>query len=140
MAKQGRNQSGKFTSKSEEPRLVRTMRLTDTTWRRLGEMADSRGVTRADLLEEWVEHFSASQPDQLTLFDIQHGELPSDREVITTSTQKTGTELAHRLDVSSAALTNWLKSGNFAERSRARDPDGIAWEREPGTRKYRPIL
>ena len=140
MVKQGRNQSGKFAPKSDEPRSVRTMRLTDTAWIKLGEIADSRGITRADLIEEWARQPAVAQVDQLTLFDMQHGDTVPDREVITTATRKTGTELAHRLDVSSAALTNWLKSGNFAERSRARDPNGIAWKRESGTRNYQPIL
>jgi len=65
--------------------------------------------------------------------------LPS-KEIITKNTRKTGTELAHRLVVSSAALTNWLNSGNFSEKSRKNDPDAIAWERETTTKKYRPIL
>lgn len=55
MAKQGRSQEGKFAPKSDEPRSVRTMRLTDTVWTKLGEMAESRGITRADLIEQIAE-------------------------------------------------------------------------------------
>ena len=131
MVKQGRNTSGKFEAKSGSRRAVRTMRLTDTAWEKLGVVADSRGVTRADLIEEWAKQDFLQQVSQPTL--------PS-KEIITKDTRKTGTELAHRLVVSSAALTNWLNSGTFSEKSRKNDPDDIAWDRETSTKKYRPIL
>lgn len=54
MNNQGRNESGKFLSKSDEKREVRSIRLTDSTWDKLGQLADERGITRADLLEEWM--------------------------------------------------------------------------------------
>jgi hypothetical protein len=114
------------------------MRLTDTAWAKLGELASSRGVTRADLIEEWANQGSLQQVDQLNLFG--ENQLAS-VEVITADTRKTGTELAHRLQVSSAALTNWLRYGNFLQKSKEHDPDHIVWEREPGlSKKYRPIL
>ena len=71
MAKQGRSQGGKFAPKSNEFRLVRSMRLTDTAWVRLGEIADSRGITRADLIEEWAKYPPTPGTDQLELFDVQ---------------------------------------------------------------------
>lgn len=55
MVKQERSEAGRFAAKSDEPRSVRTMRLTDIVWVKLGEMADSRGITRADLIEQIVE-------------------------------------------------------------------------------------
>lgn len=55
MAKQGRGEAGKFAAKSEELREVRSLRLTDTTWERLGDAAKSRCITRADLVEQLVE-------------------------------------------------------------------------------------
>jgi len=60
MIKQGRNESGKFTSKSEDIRQVRSIRLTDSTWDTLGKLADQRSITRADLIEEWInqEYFN----------------------------------------------------------------------------------
>jgi len=54
MNQQGRNESGKFTSKSDEIRQIRSMRLTDSTWNELGKLADEQGMTRADLIEKWV--------------------------------------------------------------------------------------
>ena len=55
MSLQGRSQHGHFASKSSEHREVRSLRLTDSTWQRLGELADSRCITRADLIEQLVE-------------------------------------------------------------------------------------
>jgi hypothetical protein len=55
MTEQGRTKGGKFAQKSEELRYVRSLRLTDSTWKTLGMVAIQRGITRADLLEELVE-------------------------------------------------------------------------------------
>lgn len=55
MTEQGRTEGGKFAPKSDEPRQVRSIRLTDSTWKALGAIAAQRGITRADLLEELVE-------------------------------------------------------------------------------------
>lgn len=74
MVKQGRTQGGKFASKSDEPRLVRTMRLTDITWQKLGEIAESRGITRADLIERIVESGALNQQsagDQISLQQVE---------------------------------------------------------------------
>jgi predicted DNA-binding ribbon-helix-helix protein len=53
MSQQGRNELGKFSSKSDENRQVRSIRLTDATWNALGEVANKRSITRADLIEGW---------------------------------------------------------------------------------------
>lgn len=53
--KQGRQEKGRFASKSNEYRAVRSLRLTETTWETLGSAADSRCITRADLIEQLVE-------------------------------------------------------------------------------------
>lgn len=55
MVKFERGESGKFAPKSNEPRIVRSIRLTDTTWKILGEIAESRCITRADLIELLIE-------------------------------------------------------------------------------------
>ena len=52
---QSRNNKGQFQSKSDELRRVRSIRVTDEVWEAMGMMADNRGITRADLLEEFVE-------------------------------------------------------------------------------------
>ena len=139
MVKQGRSRAGKFEPKSDELRSVRTIRLTNAVWEKLGQVANKQNMTRADLIEEWARQDFQQQPSQLTLFD-EPQLIESNRETITKETRKRGTELALRLRVSSAALTNWLKSGNFAEKSKEHDFEDIAWERVPGTKMYRPIL
>ena len=52
---QGRNSKGQFQSKSDELRRVRSIRVTDEVWEAMGVMADNRGITRADLLEKFIE-------------------------------------------------------------------------------------
>ena len=58
-----RDITGKFALKNEEHRLVRSLRLTDSTWESLGVAAQSLEITRADLLEQLVRtnaHFLPS--------------------------------------------------------------------------------
>ena len=133
MAKQNRSTSGKFEAKSDRPRSVRTMRLTDLAWEKLGSIAASRSGTRADLIEEWVAAYLPQQNDQLALF------VPN-QEVITNETRKTGVQLAHRMKMSSAALTNWIREGTLLSNTKSHDPEGIAWQREAGSRNYYPLL
>jgi hypothetical protein len=59
---------------------------------------------------------------------------------INADTRFSGVKLANRLNVSSAAFTPVLRQGDsvFAEYTKQRDPDGIAWVRDG--KKYRPLL
>lgn len=50
--KYSRGEKGQFNLKGEERREVRSLRLTDSAWEKLGEMAEERCITRADLIEE----------------------------------------------------------------------------------------
>lgn len=50
-----RSKKGTFILKSETERLVRSIRATDWVWDEFGFQADSRRITRADLLERWVK-------------------------------------------------------------------------------------
>ena len=54
MKKQGRDKKGRFGRKSDSDRKVRSIRVTDDVWEKLGEMAHSQGITRADLVEEFT--------------------------------------------------------------------------------------
>lgn len=65
---QDRTEGGKFAPKSNEPRHVRTIRLTNTTWEKMGSMADKRRITRADLVEQMAEDgvFDAAEGSQLS--------------------------------------------------------------------------
>jgi hypothetical protein len=69
-----RTQSGKFAVKSDEPRHVRSIRLTDSTWEKLGQLADEKStsercITRADLIEEWMQDNQVLH-GQLELFAV----------------------------------------------------------------------
>lgn len=49
-----RDIQGKFVLKNDDYRLVRSLRLTDETWKALGIAAECDGLTRADYLEQIV--------------------------------------------------------------------------------------
>ena len=51
-----RDETGKFIQKSATPRKVRSIRLTDEAWEYLGKLATQRCITRADLIEEFIEN------------------------------------------------------------------------------------
>lgn len=50
-----RDIQGKFALKNDDYRQVRSLRLTDDTWKALGITAECLGLTRADYLEEMVK-------------------------------------------------------------------------------------
>ena len=54
--KRQRDIQGKFTLKNQDYRQVRSLRLTDSTWQELGIASECLGITRADLLENLVQH------------------------------------------------------------------------------------
>ncbi len=51
-----RDIQGKFAIKDEDYRQVRSLRLTDETWKALGITAECFGMTRADYLSEVVRN------------------------------------------------------------------------------------
>ena len=55
MANKARNTSGKFAPKSETPRKVRSVNLTDETWNRLAAVAEKTGKSRNDFLESLLQ-------------------------------------------------------------------------------------
>ena len=56
--KMKRDIQGKFALKNDDYRLVRSLRLTDETWKALGIAAECNGLTRADYLEYIVRNNS----------------------------------------------------------------------------------
>jgi hypothetical protein len=52
--------NGKFANKSDDYRRVRSIRATDRVWDDFGFLADSKKITRADLLEQWVKDGGAA--------------------------------------------------------------------------------
>lgn len=63
---QDRTEEGKFAPKSEEPRYVRSIRLTNKTWEKIGYAADKRRITRADLVEQMAEDGVFDQEPEAT--------------------------------------------------------------------------
>ena len=61
--KRKRDIQGKFSLKNDDYRQVRSLRLTDRTWRALGIASECLGWTRADLLENLVEYNQGNFPD-----------------------------------------------------------------------------
>ncbi|MBN3945006.1 MAG: hypothetical protein HWQ38_00310 [Nostoc sp. NMS7] len=51
-----RDIQGKFALKNDDYREVRSLRLTDDTWKALGIASECLGLTRADYLEHIVRH------------------------------------------------------------------------------------
>lgn len=49
-----RDSQGKFVLKNDDYRQVRSLRLTDETWKALGIAAECHGLTRSDYLEKIV--------------------------------------------------------------------------------------
>lgn len=46
-----RGKAGKYIQQSDQPRLVRSLRLTNDVWSILGNLADDENITKADLIE-----------------------------------------------------------------------------------------
>jgi len=57
-----RDIQGKFALKNDNYRSVRSLRLTDSAWKVLGEAAASLNITRADLFEQIARGNSHSPP------------------------------------------------------------------------------
>lgn len=53
--KRKRDIQAKFTLKNDDYRRVRSLRLTDSTWKELGIASECLGITRADLLEDFLQ-------------------------------------------------------------------------------------
>jgi hypothetical protein len=61
--KRKRDIQGKFTLKDRDYRQVRSLRLTDATWKAWGIAAESLDLSRADLLENLVKQNQGNFPD-----------------------------------------------------------------------------
>jgi len=59
---QDRTEGGQFAPKSEEYRQVRSIRLTDKTWEKVGQAAEVLQITKADLIEQMAEDGIFDQP------------------------------------------------------------------------------
>ncbi|MEG4397378.1 hypothetical protein [Microcoleus sp. BROC3] len=55
MSNKARNTSGKFAAKSDTPRKIRSVNLTDDAWQWLADVAAQAGVSRNDYIEAMAE-------------------------------------------------------------------------------------
>ncbi len=73
-----RDGQGKFALKDEDPRRVRSLRLTDSAWEKLGIAARASGMTRADWLEELFKRKEQNDPCNTWIEGTMA--MPSERE------------------------------------------------------------
>lgn len=66
-----RNAAGKFQSDYNEPKQLRSIRLTDTAWDKLAELADQHNLTRSEVIEAFARQGLLNNPPE-TISDI-HG-------------------------------------------------------------------
>lgn len=58
-----RGEHGLFTQIGDEQRKVRSLRLTDSTWDTLGQIAEENEASRADLIEEFASTYYTDRND-----------------------------------------------------------------------------
>jgi hypothetical protein len=79
MTDKPRDTLGKFTPKSEIPRKVRSVNLTDDAWQWLAEEAQKAGMSRNDYLEVLAEGnnplMETAQPESLPLIETVGSEI-----------------------------------------------------------------
>jgi hypothetical protein len=73
-----RDAQGKFALKDEEPRLIRSLRLTDSAWEKLAVAASASGMSRADWLEELFRE--QEQPSPCNTWMKESMAIPDERE------------------------------------------------------------
>jgi len=56
-----RNNLGRFQKKGLEAREVRSIRATDSYWEQMGEIAEKKDITRADLLEQMLDEIEKEE-------------------------------------------------------------------------------
>ncbi len=100
--KRKRDLQGKFTRKNQTERQVRSLRLTDSTWKELGIASECLGITRADLLENLVQQNKRSwkleelEPEMPALEPEKSGlkaKTPFNRDELSVLANKVLTEL-----------------------------------------------
>ncbi|NEQ78471.1 MAG: hypothetical protein F6K23_39075, partial [Okeania sp. SIO2C9] len=125
MSDQGRSNQGRFLSKSEENRQVRSMRLTDYVWQKLGEIASFKNLTRADLLEEFVR--SGALDLNLGGKVMEHkletdGLQNDDQECVVRLSRKTMYKVDKAADLRSITrnelIENFINSGVFEQKTK----------------------
>ena len=106
MNNQGRNESGRFASKSEEKREVRSIRLTDTTWDGLGKLSDSRGITRADLVESWMNNEYSDLQNKIRDLELELQNLKNNAVLLSTDVSRDLDKIVSQRSITREELIN----------------------------------
>ena len=116
------------------------MRLTDSAWTKLGELAEAQEMTRGDFIEKLMTDH-VLQGDILTLkpvdvYKVEQLEIPIQLIKISIN-QK---QLADRLNVTPSQISESKRKRTLKELSAFKDPDGIAWKYEYKNKGYTPAV
>ena len=87
---QRRGERGRFAAKADEHRQIRSLRLTNSTWVKLGEVADSRGITRADLIEDLSAHSGTADMNSSSGITLQRVEEAANQVINDASVTRNG--------------------------------------------------
>lgn len=139
-----RGQEGKFIQKSDQPRQVRSLRLTDSAWNKLGKLAEAQKMTRGDFIEklmtDHVLQCDSSTLKPVNVYEIEQLEIPIQPMKISIN-QK---QLAGRLNIDphqiskSKRITSGEKS--LKHLSAINDPDAIEWKYDSKSKGYAPAV
>jgi hypothetical protein len=85
---QDRTESGQFAPKSQDYRHVRSIRLTDETWEKIGYAAEIQQITKADLIEQMAQNGAFDQ-EALTTDSLNFNQLIAAAESIVNNSEIT---------------------------------------------------
>jgi len=115
MSNKARNTSGKFVPKSETPRKIRSVNLTDETWQRLAAVAEKTGKSRNDFLESLLQSnnpfIKTVEPQPHPLMETARAEvdlLRHELEAVRAENQRLHIQLGN-LQVKNEALTKEIQ-------------------------------
>ena len=81
MANKARNTSGKFAPKSDTPRKIRSVNLTDEAWQWLADVAEEAGMSRNDYLEALAQDYpfmEMGSSETLPLMEMVEAEIKTE--------------------------------------------------------------
>jgi hypothetical protein len=123
MSNKARNTAGKFVPKSEAPRKIRSVNLTDDAWQWLAAVADKAGMSRNDYLEALAEGnnpfmemgqplMEMAQAESYPLIEMAQAEIETDGANITQQRDSEGYPLIETVKVESESLKQELEKAH----------------------------
>jgi hypothetical protein len=111
MTNKARSTSGKFAPKSETPRKVRSVNLTDNAWQWLAAVAEKAGVSRNDYLEALAEGSSPLIEMVHPLMEMAQSEFYPLMETVQAEIQTDGANITQQRDSEDYPLMETVKVG-----------------------------